>query len=386
MLSWLFPTAALPAPSTTAPATTAKRKRQLTEAEKTDIISLARRHENISDIATRFGKTPRTIYNVLRNGDDGIARKPGSGAPLLMKHLLLTGAGTQQALTASSRCWDESMVDNIFIVDASLDSLSGSFSHSYAHISLNVSWKFPNSFHLHGTVPDGTLVAVDQTEKYVQAALSWLRDRWGDNLGEIQLTIIGVGLSGRNGRGIFKLFEELNISAATVVDIAPMMNKRRERWLKENITTTPFEYISEHADVYVKNMIGTGRNGWPSVKPDLPTIGDIEAGYMSKEAAKSLQTADPVVTDLVHNHILRPNSWCVKNISLTDTLRPRLINAGRLTPLSERNYSVMKLVDLPSEYTSNLIDGKLNVSADFFKKVCYLMLIEAHVVMLMVNH
>ena len=188
------------------PTVTGKRKRgkpQLTEEEKVQIIELAAEGSlTKSQIATLFNRNKKTIKRVVKAGTDGIPRKLGTGNPRGTKQLVFSGAGTQAALTASKTCgsgsWNEETVSNIYSVDALLDSLSGTFKHSFAHISLNVTFPFHNTFHFHGTVPGGTVVPENKTQAFAAAALEWLWERWAEDT-KVHLTIIGLGLTSRMG-------------------------------------------------------------------------------------------------------------------------------------------------------------------------------------------
>jgi hypothetical protein len=131
----------------------------------------------------------------------------------------------------------EGQIDKTFSVDATLDALSGSFPSSFlAHISFNVTWKFANTFHFHGTVLDGTLVAREKNAEFVEVALIWLEQCWSTVNHNIRVIFIGVGLSARNGVDIKKFLDKINEDVSNIVIVDPgSMTVTRTKWLTKNI-------------------------------------------------------------------------------------------------------------------------------------------------------
>jgi hypothetical protein len=224
------------------------------------------------------------------------------------KVLFVIGAGTQSRCLESPDFRNEASIASIFTVDSKLDKLCSS-SNKYALISLNVTWHFPSTFHFHGVVPEGTLVARTDTRNKILQAQAYLHQKWGGSAiysedgseserQRVHVVYIGVGLTTRNGSGLLSLLQSLSICKVTVVDIAPTLAEPRNRWLQSTFRppspSTAITYISSTAEDFLLRDSDLECGA-------VPTSIQLRAAYSGILTWQSMSQADPVILQLVQN-------------------------------------------------------------------------------------
>lgn len=296
------------------------RRPQMTTEDKIMILNMHKDGSSFRKIGKVLGRNHRVISAVCRRHQSlkTTERKQGNGRPRKHKNLLLTGAGTQEALVTDKFLFDDTAEGprEVFGVDAKLDALSGAFPGSFAHITLNSTWKFPSSYHFHGTMIENSIS--EDKRKYVDSALEWLNDRWKPSATpvNVHVTIIGVGLSSRNGTGLKELFAGLkktfNIAGITIIDPEPV-GRPQITWFKSNVADMDFEHVQENPEAYLEHKMNGGRKNWPVIgMTSLPTYKDIRVAFEeSEEIANALSSTDRATVSLITN-ILRSNEWKLK--------------------------------------------------------------------------
>jgi hypothetical protein len=219
------------------------------------------------------------------------------------KVLFITGAGTQYMLSKSPDLQNSSVLREIFKVDKKLDFLC-KFSSSYAVLSLNVTWPFPNTFPFHGTITRGDVVDVNGTGENVQPALQHLKRSWEtENLQDVPILVcfIGVGLSACNGTGLKTLFTYLHkIKQVIVVDNNKVLSDKRKNWLINTFEkSVVIKHIFSSAEEFLHDVQLPVTTKWQ------PTAQAFRNAYGTGATMYSVAHADTVVLNLLQKFFIR---------------------------------------------------------------------------------